>query len=244
MSGVGLAVAAGTLVWYTERPHLAQGGNDQGAVVQLSVPAGGRPVTYPLPDGSRVTLAPGSAIVSRGAFGDSARALELRGEALFEVSDANAPFTVYAAGVEVRDASAAFVVRAMPAVGGSAPTALVAVTDGEVQVSAGSWHSALHEGEATTADSTGHHAALGVDVMRGSVAWTSGALLFDDEEVVNALERLQRWTGVSIVADPSLRGRRLSVRLEGEDPEQAVHLVADALGARATKWGAGWVLSP
>ncbi len=241
--GAAVAVAAvGTLVWSKEREHLAQGGGEMTAAVQLAVPAGGRAVTYPLPDGSRVTLAPGSSLTSRGTFGDTARTLDLTGEALFNVAAAAAPLVVYAAGVRVRDASSAFVVRAMPALEGGMSQALVAVTEGEVDVSAGAWRGAVHEAEAIMADSTGHHDALGADVVRGSVAWTSGALLFADEPLVHAVERLQRWTGLSIALDPSLSDRRLSIALEAESPERAVQHVAESLGARAAKRGDGWVL--
>jgi ferric-dicitrate binding protein FerR (iron transport regulator) len=123
------------------------------------------------------------------------------------------------------------------------PRALVAVTQGEVQVSAGSWQGALHEGEAILADSAGHHDALGADVVRGSVAWTSGAVLFANEPLINAVERLERWTGLSIEMDPSLGERPLSVTLEAESPERAVQHVAEALGVRATRRAAGWVLT-
>ena len=243
VGGAIAVVGLASLVWRTEREHIAQGGDEMTSAVQLVVAAGGRAVTYPLPDGSRVTLAPGSSLASRGPFGDSARTLDLSGEALFNVATATAPLVVYAAGVRVRDVSTAFAVRSIAAAEGGMPRALVAVTQGEVQVSAGSWQGALHEGEAILADSAGHHDALGADVVRGSVAWTSGALLFADEPLGNAVERLQRWTGLSIAVDPSLADRHLSIALEAESPERAVQHVAEALGARAARRGDGWMLT-
>ena len=236
-------VALASLVWRKEREHIAQGADAMTSAVQLVVAAGGRAVTYPLPDGSRVTLAPGSSLTSRGPFGDSARTLDLSGEALFNVATATAPLVVYAAGVRVRDVSTAFAVRSIAAAEGGMPRALVAVTQGEVRVSAGSWQGALHEGEAILADSAGYHDALGADVVRGSVAWTSGALLFADEPLAHAVERLQRWTGLTIAVDPSLADRHLSIALEAESPERAVHHVAEALGARLARRGEGWVLT-
>lgn len=243
VGGAIALVALGSLVWRKEREHIAHGGDAMTSAVQLAVAAGGRAVTYPLPDGSRVTLAPGSSLTSRGPFGDSARTLDLSGEALFNVATATAPLVVYAAGVRVRDVSTAFAVRSIAAAEGGMPRALVAVTQGEVQVSAGSWQGALHEGEAILADSAGHHDALGADVVRGSVAWTSGALLFADEPLANAVERLERWTGLVIEVDPSLVDRHLSIALEAESPERAVHHVAEALGARVARRGEGWVLT-
>lgn len=242
--GGAMAVAAvAVLVWRKEREHFALGSGEMTSAVRLAVPAGGGAVTYPLPDGSRVTLAPGSSLTSRGAFGESARTLDLTGEALFNVAAATAPLVVYAAGVRVRDVSTAFAVRSITAPGGGVPRALVTVTQGEVQVSAGAWQGALREGEAILVDSTGQHGALGADVVRGSVAWTSGALLFADEPLVNAVERLERWTGFAIAVDPELRDRRLSIALEAESPASAVQHVADALGARAARRGDGWILT-
>ena len=243
VGGAIAVVALASLIWRKEREHIAQGDGDMTSPVHLAVAAGGRAVTYPLPDGSRVTLAPGSSLTSRGPFGDSARTLDLSGEALFNVASATTPLVVYAAGVRVRDVSTAFAVRSIAAAEGGLPRALVAVTQGEVQVTAGSWQGALHEGEAILADSAGHHDALGANVVRGSVAWTSGALLFADEPLANAVERLQRWTGLSIAVDPSLADRHLSIALEAESPERAVHHVAEALGARIARRGEGWVLT-
>jgi len=243
IGGAVIVAAVALLVWRKEREHLSQGGGDPTTAVRLAVVAGGRAVTFPLPDGSRVTLAPGSSLTSRGRFGDTARTLDLTGEALFSVATGAAPLVVYAAGVRVRDVSTAFAVRSIAVPEGGMPRALVAVTQGEVQVSAGSWQGALHEGEAILADSAGHHDALGADVVRGSVAWTSGAILFANEPLINAVERLERWTGLSIEMDPSLGERPLSIALEAESPERAVQHVAEALGVRATRRGAGWVLT-
>lgn len=243
VGGGAVVVAIALLVWRKESAHLSQGNGEMTAAVQLAVAAGARAVTYPLPDGSRVTLAPGSSLTSRGAFGDSARTLDLTGEALFNVAAGTAPLVVYAAGVRVRDLSTAFAVRSIAAAEGGMPRALVAVTQGEVQVSAGAWQGALREGEAILADGTGQHEALGADMVRGSVAWTSGALLFANEPLVNAVERLERWTGFSIDLDPSLGNPPLSIALEAESPERAVQHVAEALGARAVRLGAGWVLT-
>lgn len=243
--GAGLAlafVAVGGLVWRMEREHVAQDAADVAGIVQLSVPAGARAVTYPLPDGSRVTLAPGSRLTSRGQFGEQSRALDLRGEALFNVAAGSVPLVVHAAGVRVRDVSTAFLVRTMPAVGEAPPRAIVAVTQGEVRVHAGAWQHAVYEGQAFAVDSTGAHTALAGNAVSGSVAWTSGALLFDDELLITAADRLERWLGVPIDVDPTLRARPLTIAIEGDAAELAVARVAAAVGARAEPRGAGWVL--
>lgn len=235
-----MASLVGSVVWQKERQHLAREDSALAAAVRLEVPAGGRAVTYPLPDGSRVTLAPGSVLTSRGHFGDSLRTLDLTGEALFTVTSAAVPFIVYAAGVRMRDVSTTFAVRAMPAGTAEPPRALVVVTEGELQVNAGAWAGAVREGEAITVDSTGAHASLGAHALKAGVAWTSGALLFVDEPLSSVVERLARWTGLSIDLDPALRDRRVSLTLEGDAPERALEQVAAAIGARAESQGGRW----
>jgi transmembrane sensor len=232
------------LVWWKEREHLAQRRDTAATVVQVSVPSGARPRTFPLADGSRVTLAPGSSLVSRGAFGDTERTLTLTGEAWFDVAGGSAPFVVLAAGVRVQDVSTAFVVRAMSASEGQLPRALVSVTQGDVRVQTTQWEGAVHEGHAMLVDSTGTHAQLDHDEALGSVAWTSGALLFSDESVASVVERLVRWTGLHIDVDPSLRAHLLSLAIENESPEASVKRVAEAVGARAVASGEHWAIVP
>jgi ferric-dicitrate binding protein FerR (iron transport regulator) len=239
------AVGLLSLVWWKERDHLAARAEGAGAgFVDMIVPAGARPRTFPLADGSRVTLAPGSTLRSRGTFGDSSRTLELTGEALFNVAAGRVPFRVAAAGITVEDISTAFAVRAIAAAPGAVPRALVAVTQGAVRVLTPRWQGEVREGRALLVDSSGTHQALGAADARGSVAWTSGALLFADELVATALERLERWTGLRIEVDSSLHQHRLSVAMEAESPEETVTHLAAVLGARAIARDGHWAIVP
>jgi transmembrane sensor len=243
LGGALLGAGVVTLVWRQERAHLALG-SASAAPVRLSVPSGVGPRTYPLADGSRVTLAPGSSLESRGAYGDANRRLHLVGEAMFTVVEGEAPFVVVAAGVEVEDVSTAFVVRAMPATTATPARALVSVTEGEVRVSAAPWHGTIREGHAMLVDIAGGHVALDDAEARGSLAWTSGALLFADEAAASVIERLTRWTGLEINVDPTLAAHRVTLAIERASPEETVHLVAEALDARAVATGGHWVIRP
>lgn len=239
---LGIGVAA--VVWTKERAHLAQREQVRTTPVQVTLAAGSRPQTFPLPDGSRVTLAPGSTLRSRGVFDDTHRALALSGEALFNVAEADAPFVVEAAGVTIEDLSTAFVVRAIPAVSGAPARALVAVTQGEVRVRTAGWQGAVQEGAAVLVDSTGAHTALAHDEALGSVAWTSGALLFADESLLTVVERLERWTGFAIEVDPALSAHRLSIAIEAESPVATLTQVAAAVDGRAVERGGRWLIAP
>lgn len=239
--GSVLGVAA--VVWQKEREHVA---HDVPGVVQLSVPAGSLPRTLPLADGSRVTLAPGSSVMSHGVFGNGSRELTLRGEAIFTVSPGSAPFVVYTDGARIEDVSTAFLVRAIPgdAAHGAPARTLVTVTQGAVRAHAGRFDTTLTEGHGLLLDRDGSHTALGTTAAMGSVAWLGGALLFNDEPMPSAVERLQRWTGFRIVLDSALMSARLSAALEGETPAGMLQQVARVLHAHAIDRGGRWELRP
>lgn len=243
LGGALLGAGVIAVVWRQERAHLALGAASA-STVRLAVPVGVGPRTFPLADGSRVTLAPGSTLESRGTYSDASRRLHLVGEAMFTVVEGEAPFVVRAAGVEVENVSTAFVVRAMPATAATPSRALVSVTQGEVWVSAAPWRGTIREGHAMLVDSGGGHESLDDAEARGSLAWTSGALLFTDEAAASVIERLARWTGLDITVDPALAANRVTLAVERASPEETVQMVADALDARAVATGGHWVIRP
>lgn len=238
MAGIGIGIlGVAAMVWWTERPHLtADGGAD--AMLSYEAPAGQGTRTVVLTDGSRVLLAPGSTLRSRGRFGPNARELELTGEAQFTVANEDevhsAPFAVEAAGVRVEDIGTAFVLRTVHG------QLLVSVTAGEVLVGRG--RTALHEGEAVLADSTGAMTALSSQAARGTLAWTSGALLFNEEPLDAVAERLGRWTGRDITVDPQIAHRRLTAAFERTTPDEMLARVATMTGARVEQRGNTWAL--
>lgn len=239
----GSALGVAALVWQMEREHVAQ---DVPGVVQLSVPAGAMPRTLPLADGSRVMLAPGSSVTSHGVFGAGSRELTLQGEAIFTVSPGSIPFVVHTEGARIEDVSTAFLVRAIPGspASGLVPRTMVTVTEGAVLVRAGRFTATLTEGHGLLLDRDGGHTELGTTAAMGSVAWLGGALLFNDEPMPSAVERLQRWTGFRIVLDSSLMSSRLSTAIEGETPSGMLQQVARVLHARAVDRGDHWELRP
>ena len=238
VAGAGLLAVAGIVLW-TERPHLWGDASADAAKVDQAVPAGQGMRTVVLSDGSEVVLAPGSRLRSRGAFGAVSRELELTGEALFTVAAADAPgtapFIVHGNGVDVEDLCTAFVLRTV------AGRLLVSVTQGMVQV--GRARTVLHEGEAQIVDSTGQVERLSATDARGSLAWTSGALLFHEEPLTAVVERLERWTGRTIVVDADLATRRLTVAFESGTPDEILDQLAAMTGARVEVLDGRWFVS-
>ncbi len=124
------------------------------------------------------------------------------------------------------------------------PGALVSVTQGSVRVSAHGYSTTVEEGHGLIVDSAGAHEAISHDEALKSIAWTGGALLFDEELMPEVVERLERWTGFRIVLDSVYATTRLSTAIEGESPTGMLQHVAQALHGRAISRGDHWELRP
>lgn len=74
---------------------------------------GTQPIAYSLPDGSKITLKPGSSIRYSKSFQDRKREIFLEGEAFFDVApDSQRPFLVYTNELTARVLGTSFLVKA------------------------------------------------------------------------------------------------------------------------------------
>lgn len=191
--------------------------------------------TVTLADGSVVRLGPESRLSVDAGYRRGERAVRLQGEAYFEVEhDAAHPFVVRTAAAEVRDLGTVFTVRTLGSAG-----ARVAVTEGSVSL-----RTSLGEGEQVLrAGDRGEVAAGTVTVRRGvatedDVAWTRGRLVFRDAPVPEVAEALHRWYGITLVVrDPELASRHLTASFGTETADDAVAVVAAALGGQLVRRG-------
>jgi transmembrane sensor len=197
--------------------------------------------TVTLPDGSTVQLGPESRLAVAAGYGHGAREVELRGEAFFQVGhDAARPFAVRTSDAVIRDLGTAFTVRS-PGADGSR----VAVTEGSVSLSPASGGA----GQVLRAGDRGSVDAGRVVVERGAateddVAWTRGRLVFHDAPIARVAEELRRWYGVTLVVDQSLAGRHLTAAFEGKTADDALRVVAAALGGQLRMRGDTAVVQP
>ena len=183
-----------------------------------------------LEDGSRVHLAPESAVELRFAAG--AREINLiEGAAFFEVeSDPSSPFRVRAGDSVTTVLGTAFEVRR------TGDAEQVAVQHGRVQVEAGSSlpssSSELRAGEwlrlgAAAAPARGR---LAPDEI---AAWRDGDLIARDRPVGEIVDALRRYHGGAIVMlDESFAARRVSGIYSLRNPAQTLGDLAAAHGAR------------
>jgi transmembrane sensor len=184
-----------------------------------------------LPDGSTVLLGPRSELVVAAGYGQAARAVELRGEAFFDVvHDASRLFSVRAGGAEIHDLGTSFVVTTDPGAG-----VRVVVTSGRVSLAAagapagtgtvlGAGDRALLEG--------GHAEVERARPVDADLAWTRGRLVFEETPLPEVAVELWRWYGAQLrIADPALRERRLTASFENEPLDSVLDVIRRVVGA-------------
>lgn len=220
--------------------------------------ARGQRLALRLPDGTAVSLAPGSRLRIAPGFGASERMVSLEGEAAFTVThDAGRPFTVHTARAVARDLGTRFVVRAYS---GDSSTDVV-VADGLVAVArapapergtaarAGGRPRAspdslvLARGERArlTDDGRVEH-ARGVE-LDPYFAWSEGRLVFRDTPLREAAARLGRWYDADVrVASPAVGARPLTASVLDEPIGDVLSLIAATLDLTLTRDGTIYTL--
>jgi len=193
--------------------------------------------TLELPDGSKVTLGPASAVAL--AFSAGERRLRLlEGEAFFEVvRDPARPFRVETDKVEASVLGTSFDVRL------DAQAVTVAVQEGVVTV-------ALRNADGPPAERI--EAGQAIRVSQGGrlersneppqqiAAWRKGQLLSHDRPLREAVDQLRRYyAGTIVLTDDALAGRTVTGVYNLADPEEALRGIVQAHGGkvrRITPW--------
>ncbi|GEC17151.1 hypothetical protein NWI01_30430 [Nitrobacter winogradskyi] len=184
-----------------------------------------------LEDGSVAFLGADSAI--EVAYDASRRRVRLlSGQAYFEVrKDSVRPFHVEAGSVDTVDLGTAFDVRRRP------EGVSIAVNEGSVAVTSPIASQALAR-PLVAGDWV--NVAWSGTVRRGNDApelvggWRSGMLAVKDEAISDVIDEIGRhYHGKIIIISSELRNKRLTGVYDLKKPVDAVHAVAQALGARA-----------
>ena len=227
-----VGVAALGLLW---RP--VRSGSDVGSGAQRRVfaTAVGARDSVRLPDGTRVVLGPGTQLALAPGYGESARELDLRGEALFDVTHDDArPFTVHSGGAAVRDLGTRFAVHGDSADGGGVQ---VVVTGGSVLLrpsatAGGDTGLVLTRGDRASVNADGRVAVQRAAATDDDLAWTRGRLVFRDAPLSQVRADVRRWFGIDLrLADPALAERHLTSDFSADDtPAHVVRVIELALG--------------
>ncbi len=160
----------------------------------ISTPNGGQ-YQVVLPDGSKVMLNAASSLTYPVAFEGKERAVELNGEAYFEVAHNKAmPFRVKCARQTVTVLGTHFNINAYYDESAIKTTLL----EGAVAVAAGSSKAVITPGEQALVGSGDQLSKRQVDVDK-EVAWKNGVFSFDGDDIRSVMRQVARWYDVSVV---------------------------------------------
>ncbi|NQZ80737.1 MAG: FecR domain-containing protein [Colwellia sp.] len=208
-------------------------------------------------DGSIIHLNTNSHIETE--FSDEKRIIKLiKGEALFEVAhDPNRPFIVYAGDRLVQAIGTKFVVHLKTG------NIQVTVTDGKVKMSKVAPNTKLADIKAldnTTIQIDDVYITKGEKVLISSnqapqlthvkaesikreLSWLNGKLIFDNEELFDVIEEVNRYIELDIVLkDPSLHKIRISGRFDVGDSEALIEALELSFNLKSQRLGSNKIL--
>ncbi len=217
----------------------SHGGDRTDVVIRTVRAPTAQRASFQLPDGSQVMLGPASTLRHPATFGRESREVTLEGEAYFDVThDEQRPFVVRAGDVVAKDLGTEFIVRAYPEDG----HARVVVRAGKVALrSAAAPATArarvLVPGQLGRLSRAGEPIAEPGDTASW-FAWTRGWLVFDGVPLRDAIPQLSRWYDLDFrLADSSLGDRSLIATLRSQPTDDALDVIALALGLRQVRRG-------
>jgi transmembrane sensor len=231
----GSGVALSAIVLVAGRMIVSERGGDRRHATRYATNAGQR-ATITLTDGTRVMLAPSSALQLDADFGASSRAVALSGEAYFDVTSIHAqPFVVRTGSVTTRVLGTAFSVRKYLA----DPAVRVAVRTGRVvmrDVREGRVPLTLDAGMVGEINDSLSRAVVAGD-LAPYMAWTEERLVFRNATIAEIAATLGRTYAADIrVSDSVLRQRTatLTVPVASRSLDAVLDLLALTLDANVT----------
>lgn len=216
-----LAVIGGLWAWRHSQ---------QAPLLAYDAPAG-VPQVIPF-QGGRMVLAPRSRLVARHRAGTRPEAVQLEGEAWFELAhDPRHPFTVTAGSATITDLGTTFSVRNR-----ADGTVDVEVTEGSVSLSLpGAETRRLIAGQAARA-AAGHITESRATAVTPD--WVDGRLDFADAPMPDVQRELMRWYGLELrLGDPTLASRHVTASFQGDSVGRVLQVLALALGANVEQRG-------
>lgn len=196
----------------------------------------GQRATTQLPDGSRITLAPGSTLRYGESYNKSSREVTLDGEGYFDViPNTNRPFVISAGSSRTVVLGTTFSVRKYT----SDSVVKVVVSTGRVSIgdkviSRGDIARVGNDGDIQISHTTNPELLLG---------WTRDTLAFERTTGSEILTTLGRWYGVEFLLEsPELLEERYSGTFAGVSLESAVNLVSALMAVKPTYEGSKIVL--
>lgn len=161
----------------------------------LQIPAGGRPYSLQLSDGSKITLNAATTLIYPEAFTPARKEkIELvSGEIYAEVvHHPDAPLTIQAPGQLITDIGTEFNVNAYP----DEPDRRTTLVSGSVSVSAAGHEKTLKPGQQTIlAD---NELTVAKADLKKTLAWVKGDFVFNGENIHTVMRELARWYNIEV----------------------------------------------
>jgi ferric-dicitrate binding protein FerR (iron transport regulator) len=188
---------------------------------------------FTLPDGSAVWLNANSRLTYTQSFGCGRREVSLTGEACFEVvKDAGKPFIVNADPLHVQVLGTVFNIRAYP----SERTIATTLVEGSVQVGKADASAEsgmiLQPNQQLVFDRTDGQMMFRETDGLQQVAWKDGQIIFKQTPLAEALLMIERYYGVTIVAENNFapNERKITGRFRvDEGPEQILRVIRESV---------------
>lgn len=192
-----------------------------------------------LPDGSDVWLNVDSKLEYSTDYGESNRTLKLTGEAFFKVAKhQKRPFLVQAKDFQVKAVGTEFGVFAYD----NEQVAETFLKEGIVDVKILNREDAeirLQPGQKSIIKNNSSKITVKKTTLESDAAWTSGHLVFQNEEMPVVFRKIERWYNVSIhFKEDEFSAETLYVNLKsGETLEKMLEIIDNAIGISVKRNG-------
>lgn len=177
-----------------------------------------------LPDSSQVWLSPGANLKYAAGFTGSERAIQLTGEAYFDVRHRAAqPFVVHHGGLSTRVLGTAFNIEAYP----QENTTRISLVRGKVIVNDSNSNTPMQAGELLIYDKKQRSVTKEKLTVTDPNQWTRGYAIFNDVPVTTALERIAARYNRKLILrkDIVLSKRHISTIFKNESMEEMLRLL-------------------
>lgn len=176
--------------------------------------------SFELPDGSKVWLNSGSTLTFPNKFSKKRRAVELKGQAFFDVKKSNTPFEIESRNFKVNVLGTAFDISAY-----EDEVASVTLVRGKVSVETSNGNEAvLIPGEqAIIQEKSIKRIAVNAKLL---TSWTEDLLVFDHEPFEKAVLKLERWYNIKIsIQDEAIKKLEMNGTFQYETISEILQLM-------------------
>lgn len=224
-------IAEGNILTFENRKENDASVQDTGRNL-LATPAGGK-YNVILPDGTKVWLNASSSISYPNRFSNASRAVEITGEAYFEVfHDSGRPFKVLSKNQMVTVLGTHFNINAY----GDEPVTQTVLLQGSVKVTSAGKEKLLKPGQMSSLTNNEIHIS-DVDAEE-AVAWREDYFEFSNTNVAAAMRQLSRWYNVEIQCSEAIAKETITGRISQQKTlKQVIEMIQASREINVTQKG-------